>query len=70
MITFKGELPMDHEPCIKGLVENWAEDYKKNYLDICEHTTELTEIQYCREIAWDWIEEKLISEKLKMERIR
>ncbi len=67
MITFKNELPMDHEKSIQHIVYNWSKD-------MFEHDKEMgivpPNIDYCREISWNSVEEHLESEGLKMEQIQ
>ena len=67
MLTFKGELPLDHALSMKRLINVWAKAYLENYLDICKDTTSLSELDYCLEIAEWHLEEQLNLENLIME---
>ena len=64
MITFKNELPMDHEKSIQHIVSSWS-------IDMYEHDKEMgvvkPNLDYCTETSWSSIEEHLESEGLKME---
>ena len=59
MITFKGELPMDHEPSLNSIAQNYADKYDED-----EFTTE--DWDYLYEQAWNAIECNLKFEKLEM----
>ena len=64
MITFKNELPMNHEKSIEHIVSIWS-------MDMYEHDEEMgivkPNLDYCTEISWNSIEEHLQSEGLEME---
>ena len=60
MITFKNELPMDHESSLNDIAKNFATLYDED-----EFTTE--DWDYLYEQAWNSIEEHLQSEGLEME---
>jgi len=62
MITFKGELPMDHERSLEHLVELWTQDLINHYTD----TPFSTNYDACYESAWAEIEEEFHWEKLEM----
>ena len=62
MITFKNELPMDHERSLEHLVELWTQDLINHYTD----TPFSTNYDACYESAWAEIEEEFHWEKLEM----
>ena len=55
----KGELPMDHEPSLNSIAQNYADKYDED-----EFTTE--DWDYLYEKAWNAIECNLKFEKLEM----
>ena len=67
MITFKNELPMDHEKSIEQIVSSWS-------IDMYEHDKEMgivkPNLDYCTEVSWNSVEEHLESEGLKMEQVQ
>ena len=54
MITFKNELPMNHEKSIEHIVSIWS-------MDMYEHYEEMgivkPNLDYCTEISWNSKEE-------------
>ncbi len=64
MIIFKNELPIDHEKSIQHIVHNWSKDMFKHDKEM---GTVPPNIDYCREISWNSIEEHLEAEGLEME---
>ena len=65
MITFKGELPMDHEKSLEHLVELWTQDLINHYTD----TPFSNNYDACHESAWAEIEEEFYYENLVMEHV-
>ena len=62
MITFKNELPMDHEKSLEHLVGLWTQDLIHYYTD----TPFSNSYDSCYESAWAEIEEEFNTENLEM----
>jgi hypothetical protein len=62
MITFKNELPMDHERSLEHLVGLWTQDLINHYTD----TPFSNSYDSCYESAWAEIEEEFNNENLEM----
>ena len=66
MITFNSELPMNHEQSLQHIVNAWA-------LDMHDYDADMglvkPNMDYCKEVSWNAIEEQLGSEGLIMKEI-
>ena len=71
MITFKNELPMNHEKSIQHIVYRWAHELLiqefKEPTDNKVYEESAMHIDHAKETSWNSIEEHLQSEGLKME---